>query len=57
DRDLESVISDSTAEDEVYDKKTSVKRSHNFEPTTGGGTERYRTEITTTKSTKGVSKY
>lgn len=57
DRDLESVISDSIAEDEVYDKKTSVKRSHNFEPTIGGGTERYRTEITTTKSTKGVSKY
>ncbi|OZC08479.1 hypothetical protein X798_04540 [Onchocerca flexuosa] len=57
DRDLESVVSDLTAEDEVYDKKTSVKRSHNFEPTIGGGTERYRTEITTTKSTKGVSKY
>uniref|UniRef100_A0A183EGG8 Ankyrin n=1 Tax=Gongylonema pulchrum TaxID=637853 RepID=A0A183EGG8_9BILA len=56
DRDLESVMSDSTAEDEVYDKKTLVKRSHGFEPSTDGGTERYRTEVTTTTKSKGVTK-
>lgn len=56
DRDLESVVSDLTAEDEVYDKKTLVKRSHGFEPSPHGGTERYRTEVTTTTTSKGVSK-
>ncbi|KHN76197.1 Transmembrane cell adhesion receptor mua-3 [Toxocara canis] len=57
DRDLESVASASTADDEIYDRKTLVKRSHGYEPDPHGGTERYRTEVTTTTTMKGTNNY
>ncbi|VDN05894.1 unnamed protein product, partial [Thelazia callipaeda] len=57
DRDLESAMSDLTAEDDIYDKKTSVKRMHDYEPGVDGSTERYRTEMTTTTLSKGFSKH
>lgn len=57
DRDLESIASASTADDEIYDRKTLVKRTHGYEPDPHGGTERYRTEITTTTTMKGSSNF
>ncbi|VDN55231.1 unnamed protein product [Dracunculus medinensis] len=57
DRDLESLSSDSVIEDGKYDKKTLVKRSHNYEPSPDGDTQRFRTEVTTSTVSKETSKY
>lgn len=54
---MESLSSDSVIEDGKYDKKTLVKRSHNYEPSPDGDTQRFRTEVTTSTVSKETSKY
>ncbi|CAJ0578738.1 unnamed protein product, partial [Mesorhabditis spiculigera] len=44
-------------EHEKGDKKTRVERQHSFEPLPGGDRERFRTEVTTTKTSTSTTKH
>uniref|UniRef100_A0A1I7YSM0 Uncharacterized protein n=1 Tax=Steinernema glaseri TaxID=37863 RepID=A0A1I7YSM0_9BILA len=54
DRDAESIASESTQDEAVFDKKVLVKRSQGVG---ADGTERFRTEVTTTKTSKETIKH
>ncbi|KAK0416184.1 hypothetical protein QR680_012332 [Steinernema hermaphroditum] len=54
DRDVDSIASESTQDEAVFDKKVLVKKSQGVD---ADGTERYRTEVTTTKTSKETIKH